>query len=50
VVGFLVSFDSSEVSTPTELVLLLLKFVFVPNFSIFASRRNELTLREKLSY
>jgi hypothetical protein len=45
---FLVSFDRSEVCTHGERVRLL--FYFVPNLSIFVSRRRELTLLVDLGY
>jgi hypothetical protein len=42
---FLVSFErSEEVPTPKERAHLLLKFRFRVEFSIFASRRSELTV------
>jgi hypothetical protein len=46
VVCFLVSFDRSEVSTHKERVNLLLKFVIVSKFSIFASVRSELLIEK----
>jgi hypothetical protein len=41
---FLVPLDRSEAPTPYQAVHLLLKFRFRVEFSIFASRRGELTL------
>jgi hypothetical protein len=41
---FLVSFDRSDIAIHQEWVLLLLKVLFVSNFSIFVPGRSELTL------